>query len=215
MVYEVSDLMIEVRTALDMNTSSAALLAEDDVDTLSLDDIIRSKLARAARVVEESAPRHLLDYGKVIGDTINWHGEIGKGSGMMKLPDDFMRLISFQMDDWERPVTEAVDEDSAEYRKQKSRYAGIRGTPQRPVVAIVQRPTGQYLEFYSCVKGEDVKLLRARYLPYPKIGADGGIEICEKLKDAVVHYTAYLTALTFGEQELAAAVKSIAEELMT
>lgn len=214
MTYDANDLMEEIRVALDQNNVSASLLSEEDIDTLTLDEIIRSKIADAARIVESNAPRHLLDSGKAFGLIIGWRGEVGKGSGVIKLPDDFMRLISFQMSDWERPVTEATEEGSVVADMQHSRYAGIRGNPQRPVVVIAQYPTGLHLEFYSCKAGANVKLTRARYLPYPRIGVSGQIEICEKLKSAVIYYAAYLTALSIGATAQAEVLKSTAQELM-
>lgn len=215
MTYDVRDLMNEIRIALDHNNSSEQLIETGDIDTLTLDELIRSKIETAARVVEMNAPRHLLDSGRAFGETIGWPGEIGVGHGIIHLPDDFMRLVTFQMSDWERPVTEAISESSAEYQLQRSRYSGLRGTPQKPVVAITQQPVGQMLEFYSCKSGADVKLLRARYIPYPRIGDSDGIDICEKLKEAVVHYTAYLTALSIGEKEQAESLLTMAHELMS
>lgn len=214
MTYHVPDLIEEIKIALDQNASSATLATEGDIDTLTLDEIIRSKIEPAARIVETQAPRHLLDSGKAFGGTIGWHGEIGKGSGVIHLPDDFMRLVTFKMSDWERPVVEAIDETDPRYELQGSRYSGIRGNIQKPVVVITQQPVGQVLEFYSCIGGSSVTLSRARYIPYPKIGADNGIEICEKLKKAVVHYATYMVAITTGDTELASALQAMTTELM-
>lgn len=214
MTYHVPDLIEEIKIALDQNVSSQTLVTEGDIDTLTLDELIRSKIEPAARIVETQAPRHLLDSGRAFGGTIGWRGEVGKGSGVIHLPDDFMRLVTFKMSDWERPVVEAIDETDPRYELQGSRYGGIRGNVQKPVVVITQQPVGQVLEFYSCISGSSVTLSRARYIPYPKIGTDNGIEICEKLKKAVVHYAAYMVAITTGESELAAALQSMVTELM-
>lgn len=213
MVYDVSDLMRDVRVALDMNNSSEQLVLTGDVDTLTLDEVIKEKLPLAARIVESEAPHHLLDNGKAFADTIGWRGEIGKGSGIVKLPDDFLRLVSFQMSDWSYPVTVAITEESPLYAQQHSRYAGLRGTPQKPIVAITQHPTGLHLEFFSCKVGESVTLNRARYIAMPKIN-NGSIELCEKLRDAIVHYTAYMVALTVGEPERAKLLLDMSSTLM-
>lgn len=214
MDYDVNDLMLEARVALDMNNVSLPLLNEGDVDTLSIEELIKSKIAPAARIVETAVPRHLLDSGKAFGGTIGWRGTVGVGSGVIQLPDDFMRLIVFQMSDWDRPVVDAADEGSEVAAMQRSRYSGIRGTTHKPVAIITPRPTGLTLEFFSSKGGASVTLTRARYLPIPKIGASGGINLCPKLKDAIVHYCAYLTALAIGATEQAAGLKSTAEELM-
>lgn len=213
MLYDVEELTKEVRVAIDMNNIDASLVSEDDIETLSLDKIIRSKIAQAARVVETNAPVWLLDSGKPLSGSITFTHTVGKGRGRMQLPDDFMRLITFKMSDWERAVIEPILESDPRYSQQSSRYAGIRGNPQKPVVAIVSEPTGLVLEFWSCTAGEDVKLQRGRYLPVPKI-VGNTIELCEKLKDAIVLYTGYLVCLTLKETELAQGLLAQSKELM-
>lgn len=211
MEYDVSDLKREIRVVLDQNMSSTALSALGDVDTLSLDEIVESKIEDAAFTIESRAPLTLLDSGEPFGDSIGWDGQPGYGSGYIQLPDDFLRLISFQMSDWDYAVSEAVTEDDPLYQQQKSRYPGIRGCPQRPVVAITSQPIGLVLEFYSCTSG-DAWVKRARYLPIPRL-ANGKIELCEKLKRAIVYYTAYLVALSLNDGDLASRLLVTAREL--
>jgi hypothetical protein len=213
MEYNVSDLKREARVAIDMNMSSQPLAALQDVDTLSLEDIIESKIADAARIVESMAPVHLLDAGEPFAETIGWDSAVGYGGGHIILPSDFLRLVSFQMSDWDYAVTTVITEDDPLYPQQRSRFPGIRGCPQRPVVALVQRPVGLTLEFYSCTGGEEVYVTRARYIPIPKI-TNGKIDICEKLKPSVVYYIGYLTALSVGDSDLAASMLNNSNELM-
>lgn len=203
----------EIRIMLDQNMTSTPLLESGDIDTLSLEQIIESKIADAARIVETNAPSYLLDSGRSFGYTIDWASRVGYGAGSIHLPDDFMRLVTFQMSDWSRAVTIPITEDDPLYARQHSRYPGIRGNPQNPVVAITTQSLGLVLEFFSCSAGSDVYLKRARYIPIPRI-EDEGIEICEKLKSAVVAYAAYLTALSTQQSELAANMLNIANELM-
>lgn len=119
-------------------------------------------------------------------------------SGWVLLPDDFMRLVVFEMDDWERAVYQAISTDDEEYEKQRSRFKAIRGTAQRPVCALGVRPEGRVLEFYSC-KSEDAQVSRAVYIPYPEIDDDGGVEVSERCYQAVVCTAAGLTLITCGE----------------
>lgn len=212
MITRVDELVREVRIAIDLNEEGGTLLASGDTDTLTLDDIIRSKIEQGARAVEQSAPVWLLDSGKPLAGSITFREEVGKGRGRMQLPDDFMRLVTFKMSDWERAVTEAIAESDPRYLQQSSRFAGLRGCPQKPVVAIVSEPTGLVLEFWSCVGGEDVVLQRGRYLPFPKIRGEG-IEICEKLREAVVLYIGYLTLLTVGDRERAQSLLEQSREM--
>jgi len=212
MEYNVSDIVQEAKVALDENVSSAALASLGDVDTLTLDEIIESKVADAARIVENSASASLLDSGKAFGESIGWDGQPGYGAGYIHLPDDFMRLVCFQMSDWDYAVALAITEDSPQYQMQRSRFAGVRGNPQKPVVAITSQPIGLVLEFFSCYSGENAFIKKARYIPIPRI-KNGKIELCEKLKRAVVYYSAYLAALSLGNGDAAAAMLATAREL--
>jgi hypothetical protein len=117
------------------------------------------------------------------------------------------------MSDWSYPVSEAITEEDEEYAMQRSRYAGIKGSPQKPVVAVVQQPIGLVLEFYSCYSGEHTYIKRARYIPIPRV-IDGGIDLCEKLRPAIVYYTAYMVALSIKDGDLATAMLNQSKELM-
>lgn len=187
--------MQDVRICIDQNMMSDALLESGDIDTLSLDEIIKSKILEAVQRVHMSAPNYLLESGHNFGDAVYWR-ELE--SGWVLLPPDFMRLVVFEMDDWEQAVYQAISTDDEEYEKQRSRFKGIRGTSQRPVCAIAIRPEGRVLEFYSC-KSTGAKVSRAIYIPYPKVDEDGGVDISERCYDAVVYTAAGLTLVTCGE----------------
>lgn len=209
-VYRLDEIAKDVRIAIDQNMSSDTLIGFDDVDTLSLNDIIRSKITDAVKRIHSMAPVHLLDGGNNFGDAIYWK-ELE--SGWCLLPENFMRLVVFQMDDWERAVYHAISEDDAEYKKQSSRFKGIRGTPQKPVCAIAIRPEGRALEFYSC-KSENAMVSRAVYLPYPVIDEDDGIEICERCYQAVVYTIASLVLTTYGNADLSKALSDLAKSAL-
>lgn len=211
--YSVSELKRDIRIALDQNMTSEQLFDTADIDTLSLEDIIESKIEDAARVVLRDAPLYLLDGGENFGESVGWFSQVGYGGGYILLPDDFLRLVSFQMSDWSRAVSNPISEDDPLYARQSSRFPGIRGNTQNPVVAIVSRPTGQVLEFYSCSMGEGVTVKRATYIPIPKI-ENGYIHISEKLRSAVVYYTASLVALTIGQADIATALLNFSKDLV-
>ena len=75
MVYKIEVVERDVRIAIDENKTSEQLISDEDIDTLSLNDIIRSKIVEAVRRVESSAPVHYLEEGHVFGDAIYWGGE--------------------------------------------------------------------------------------------------------------------------------------------
>ena len=213
MKYAVDEIKREVRIVLDNNMTSTVLTGLQDVDTLSIDDLIESKISDAARLIESDAPSYLLDSGEPFSDTIGWKEAIGIGSGWIRLPDDFLRLVSFQMSDWSRPTSKVITDDDPEYAMQSSRYPGIRGCPQKPIVAIVQWPVGLVLEFYSCTQGTNVYVKKARYIPMPKI-EDENIVLCEKLKPAIIYYTAYMVAASLQSKDLAESMLNQSKELM-
>lgn len=196
-VYLLDDIAKDVRIALDQNVSSATLTEIGDVDTLALNEIIKSKITEAVKRIHSEAPPHLLDGGYNFGDAVYW---MEHESGWVLLPEDFMRFVVFEMDDWERAVFTCSNTDDPEYEKQHSRFKGIRGTSQRPICFISIRPVGRVLEFYSC-KSKEAKVSRGVYLPYPKVDDYGGIEICERCYDAVVYTIASLVLLTFGDAD--------------
>lgn len=212
MTDQIENIKRDVRIALDQNMVSTQLLSTGDIDTLSLDDIIESKIIEAARLVTRDAPLYLLDGGSSFGESIHWFSREGFGGGYIVLPTDFLRLVAFQMSDWDYPVTTAITEDSPLYPLQSSRYGGVRGNPQNPVVAIISEYP-LLLEFYSCTAGAGVSVKRAKYIPYPKI-ENGQLTFCEKLRPAIIYYTAYLTALTIGNGDAATAMLNTSKELM-
>jgi len=210
MVYEIQEVMRDVRVCLDQNMTSGELLLTDDVDTLALDDIIRSKILEAVERVHTAAPTYLLEQGHNFGEAVYW-GDLE--SGWVLLPQDFMRLIVFEMSDWERAVFTAISSTDPEYELQRQRIKALRGTAQKPVCVITSRPEGKALEFYSC-KSEKAYVRRAQYLPYPEIDANEGIDICERCYTAVVYAAASLVLLTIGEAEKSAALSEISKSAL-
>lgn len=209
MIYKLTEIARDVRIAIDQNMTSEQLIATDDIETLSLEDIIRSKIVEAVRRVETAAPVHFLEEGHDFGDAVYW-GDLE--SGWVLLPDDFMRLIAFRMSDWERTVYAAISVDDPLYAKQSSRYKGIRGNVQKPVCAVVNRAEGKALEFYSC-NSKDAYVSRASYLPYPHIDEDDGIDISERCYTAVVYTVAALVLTTYGEADKASALTELAKSI--
>lgn len=197
MIVKATEMAKAVRVAIDQNKESSRLLLEDDTDTLSLDEIIYSKLADAVRLVEIEAPSIMLEPGHELGGSI--HIDAKSGKGFMVLPRDFMRLISFRMSDWSRTVYDALTESDSEYKLQTSRWRGIYGSPEKPVVAIVQRSEGTVLEFYSC-RDKDAYVAQGSYLPLPRIDKGGGIDVSEKCYRAAIYRAASLAMASIGDQ---------------
>lgn len=208
-----------VRTVLDLNVNSSALEGLQDVDTLSVNDIIKDAVPRAARMVIEAAPHYLLDRGEAFATSVKWQTQIGTGMGWIQLPDDFLRLVTFQLSDWSYACIEAITEDNPLYHQMKSRYPGIVGNVQRPVTAIVHQPIGLTLEFYvGNSSASNIQIKRARYIPMPRWiptqTDDLQIKIPEKLLDATVYQTAYLVSQSLGDDAAAARFAKVTEEML-
>lgn len=197
MVVQAEEMARAVKVAIDMNRGDEPLIMEGDTDTLTLDEIIYAKLADAVRMVEMEAPLTMLESGHDFGEHDTYIGEDGKG--FIILPDDFMRLISFRMSDWTRTIYEAITESDPQYALQSSRFKGICGNPEKPVVAVVRRSEGKVLEFYSC-RDNAATVAQATYLPIPKIDRDGGIDVAEDCYRAAVYRAASLALASVGDQ---------------
>lgn len=197
MIVLATEMAKAVRVAIDMNKGSEPLLNEENCDTLTLDEIIMSKLADAVRLVEMEAPATMLESGHDFGEDNVFIGEDGKG--FVILPDDFMRLVSFRMSDWKRTVFNAIGETDPEYALQSSKWKGICGNPEKPVCAIVRRSEGKVLEFYSCLD-DSATVAQATYIPVPRIDQDGGIDVAQDCYRAALYRAASLALASVGDQ---------------
>lgn len=107
-----------------------------------------------------------------LSDALPLSGEIhvdAAGRGYLELPEDFRRLSHFRMSDWDHGVTIPTEEESLAYRLQWSPVAGLRATPQRPLVAITKRKFGARLEFFGS-RGDDAYMASGLYVPTPVPG---------------------------------------------
>lgn len=210
MRYAVGSIQQDVREVMDKNAISPMLGGVIDVDTLNVNVLIQQCVPVAVRNVHMAAPYYLLEQGHDMGDGLYWNGN---GTGWLLLPDDFMRFVAFQMSDWERAVYEVLTPDDPEYALQRSRWKGVRGTPQKPVCALVVRPEGKALEFYSC-KNESAKVARSVYIPFPEVDDDGYIDICQRCYDAVVYECAALAFESLADTSQAVAMRTEARNIL-
>lgn len=211
---DVSDLVKKVRVVMNENSESKSLLAAEDVETLALDDLIKSKIVAAAREIETRAPMHMVTAQRnSVPQLENFSLKEQDGSyvGVVDVPYYVMRLLAVKMSDWERNARLITEEDAA-YAQQKSKWTGVRGSTERPVAALVHGESGELqLELYSC-KSDKATLERCSYISWPTI-SEGKIELCERLVEPIVYMTAALTVLTLGDGNTAAGLQSTAYAL--
>lgn len=106
------------------------------------------------------------------------------GSGYVELPDDFIRLVSFKMTEWNRAVTTPISEDHPKYNLQKNTI--LRGKPAKPVVVlrnIYDSTSKKILEYYSV--SSDHTIDRALYVKS---------DVAENLPDEIIDALAYQCA---------------------
>ena len=208
----VSDALKDVRVCLDENDVQSTLEALMTENTLMLDDIIKSKIGDAVNAVSMSAPVELLGNGKEFADHYYVEGDEVEGAELKALsivkPADYLRLIRAKMPDWDYEVSDTISVKSAEYRQQKSRFAGLRGNPQRPVVADTGTSIELFTSYYDKVQTLD-------YVPRVDAVTDT-FEISSKaLSRAIVYQIAGLTCATLKEADHAQTLFALAEGVLS
>lgn len=220
-VYQVKNVIRDVRICIDENRTDESLLQHGDEETLRLDEVIRSKILEGIERVHKIASFTMLEQGHNIEDSesvaLYW-GDLE--SGWILLPEDFMRLVVFEMDDWDRPVYSVVTPDMPEYAKCRSRIKAIRGTAQNPRCALTVHPSGKMLEFYSC-KSRNARVRKGVYIPYPKmedVAIDGVetecVDISKRCYEAIIYTIAGLTLTTLGEYDAGKQMFGLADGLI-
>lgn len=196
----ITDIITDVKLALDENESASNVLLAD-TDQLQMDALIRSKIIDAVRYIHQAAPISMVE--GMSPDPLPTPGQVTggqDGSCTVALPDDFMRLIIFQMDDWKRPVVELIPDTSPLYAMQGSDYIGIRGGVKKPVAVLTTSGGGKkHLEAYSS-EGTVSKLV---YIPIPSISGTSPnetISICTQLYQPVIYHCAGLVAMTYKDE---------------
>lgn len=128
----------QVRIILDHNEVTTGIAGLDDVDTLSIDDIITAQILPAARQVEMISPTELADWSYLDAGYL-----MDDGSFIIPLESRMLRFGSVKLSDWMLPVNSLVTVDSKEYKRQFTDFSGLK--------ASIQRPLAAYLESYAGV----------------------------------------------------------------
>lgn len=153
-------LVNKVKTKIDeISTSDTPLQAITMADEKPIDTIIESLLDESALEILLKAPFHRLDIASAT-PTIT-QDKTDTTTGKITAPEDFLRLVSFRMDDWERSVTELSIKGDAISRRQSNKY--IRGGQSRPVGVLSKSDKGIEIEYYS-TKSTSHKLSEFLYI---------------------------------------------------
>ena len=111
--------------------------------------------------------------------------------GQLDIPSDFIRLHTFKMSSWERPVHRPISIENPEYKYQFNRWG--RGGNAKPIVAR----NSTKLEIYTYDDGATV----ATALYVARIDTEDNFEMNEKLFDPLCSLIAANVFGIFGSQQ--------------
>lgn len=132
---------IDEVSATDTPLQSVTLADENAMDT-----IIESLLDESAREVLLKAPFTRLEITSASPAAV---ANDDKETGYIQAPDDYLRLVSFRMSDWQRPVVElAIKGDNISMRQYNKH---VRGGVAKPVGVLSRNAKGPVIEYFSTV----------------------------------------------------------------
>lgn len=210
-----TDLIHDIRVAIDENRDTNAESLINDIDTLSLDEIIKSKIEDAAISVILAAPFDKLgDLSEAMTTEDLSISDSERHKAIMSLPNDFARLVRFKMSSWPIALFQALPPLPPQYDKANSKF-NIYGTCERPVLFIVPKEDGLKLEIF-CAASDSDTIEECSYIKKPSIQGNDAwtIKLGERLYRPTVYYAAYLTALAIKDADAATALQGIAKELL-
>lgn len=118
---------------------------DENIDAFNIDKFVDE----AARQIVRIVPVHALGEGVDFASNEHEHNN-DTGEGHILLPEHFVRIILFQMQDWPLPVTSALYQEDIRYRQQCNPV--LRGTPYRPAIFVCNK--GRALEYYTSMTSE-------------------------------------------------------------
>lgn len=169
------------------------------------DSIIDELLEEAALEVLLKAPFYRLDISEESG-MVGVEDPDDKNIGTLELPYDFIRLVSFKMKDWQRPVTNFAFPGDNTANAQSNKH--IRGGISRPVAILKKLSTGYVASYYSVKESHDVE-------EFLYIAKDKAENITDpQIIDAMCWICAGKTLGVFGQYNLANQCYENAKSLM-
>lgn len=150
---ERSALINKVKTRIDEVCASGDIIVDVDVEnTKPYDSIIDELLDECAVEVLLKAPFYRLEVSKA--DVTAIEDSTDKKIGSITLPNDFLRLVSFRMKEWQRPVVEFAIQGDIVSQKQYNKH--LRGGLAKPVAVLSKTDVGYKATYYSVDKSHDV-----------------------------------------------------------
>ncbi len=198
------ELRLKVRQIInETHDDSAVSLLSDD--TRSIDEHIVALLPDAVLWIQKNKGRGAVNIKSVVDTVIKDNGD---GTGEILLPEDFVDIISLQMDGWQRPCTLLLPSGSALAAAQCDKYT--RAGVCNPVCVDAFNGYGQrVICYYSLPQDKEPKLLsllyEARY--NPNEGLTGNDEALHK---AVAYQCAAMLYNIFERHDCANSLMAVA-----
>lgn len=220
-----------VRKALDEIVSVEEIGLLVSPDAVDLGKLVEGSIVEAVVKTHSQAPSVMIDGVKAEhGAEKDYIGVISEdGVITVTMKKDTLRIASVKAVDSEVVVCDIIPEDSAEGRKQLSRY--VRGVPDDPRVVLQKTWADSYkpvLKYYTCLeplKPETVDMtentppssdledipsidldgyspLEIYFVPYPKV-EDESVMICPKLEYAVLNELTAMVLDSLSEHDKA------------
>jgi len=128
-------------------------------------EIVKAVINDNAESFIMSIPGVLVTPTNFNGDTI--HTQYQDGSGRVELPDDFLKMHTFKMQEWERECVDFITPVDPKYKLQHNLVT--RGGISKPVVVTKTDPAPgaiKYIYYYSCSDGTIPQAIEtAWYIP--------------------------------------------------
>lgn len=202
------ELIKKVRQLINENESDADVTLLTD-DTRNLDEHITRLLPEAVLMVQTNARQGAVN-PRMATVQRNEIVAVEEGVGEVPLPEDFVKLLSFKMNGWQRSCVLLYPAASQVAQMQSSPYT--RGGVSRPVCVEKIAASGRSLLYYSLPSGivPEVEhlLYEARFAA--EEGLAGGNDA---LVTAVAYQCAALLYMVFERRDNAALMQSIAATL--
>ena len=120
---------------------------------------------------------------------------------VIRIPEDFLRPVSVNMEGWVRPVYEFLPASGTPFLKQYSSVPGIGSGPSSPV-AFITTDGDQLVIAHAVKKAGDCNL---RYISVPEIGQDNTITVPGVYREALAYTAAALYMQSINEYDAAKA----------
>ena len=177
---KISQLATEVATLLGEAISLQSLPAESPFP--NIEDRVRILAPGILLNLLTAEDIHFNCSGKQIPGELTINND---GVGILQLPEDFLKIVAIRSSDWKQTVTKTFEASDIIAEMQESRWTGIRGTPERPVIIHDIDSKGKsFLRLYSCT--QNAQLATALYLPIPEISSDDFLEFPKALHHSLL-----------------------------